>query len=141
MLPLIASTMRAWPMTCGAIAASAALVSHYADGWRAWAGLRRRQERTARRHRRLLLLDDRAGVLLEVVGDRLNADLHRPGGLGGVERLSDMEAVFGSWGLRNAHLLALHRKERPPTSTPPRSAEEGHAQRGAGGRVSRPRER
>jgi len=29
-------------------------------------------------------------------------------------RLGDIKAVFGSWGLRNARPLALHRKERPP---------------------------
>ena len=37
-----------------------------------------------------------------------------------------IKAVFGSWGLRNARPLALHRKERPP-----RAAEEGYAQRSA----------
>src|SRR2546428_5156676 len=31
-----------------------------------------------------------------------------------VRRLGDIKAVFGSWGLRNARPLALHRKERPP---------------------------
>ena len=29
-------------------------------------------------------------------------------------RVGDIKAVFGSWGLRNARPLALHRKERPP---------------------------
>src|SRR5207237_1111354 len=34
-------------------------------------------------------------------------------------RLGDIKAVFGSWGLRNARPLALHRKERPPRAPLP----------------------
>src|SRR5207253_11418299 len=53
------------------------------DLWRGWPGrLRRRQEGAPWRRCSHLAGDDRARVLLEVVRDRLDPDLHRPGGLG-----------------------------------------------------------
>src|SRR6266545_7303273 len=49
------------------------------------------RERAPGRHGGLLLLDDAGGVLPEVVRDRLDADLHRPGGLGRIQVLEGEE--------------------------------------------------
>src|SRR5688572_6268661 len=51
------------------------------------AGFRVRKQGTARRRRRFLAGDDARAILFQVVGDGLDADLHRARGLGGVEIL------------------------------------------------------